>query len=38
MAVPKYSKMYKSFLKALQDKQEHAYIDVKKIRLFPILI
>lgn len=29
MAVPKYSKMYKSFLKALGDKQEHAYIDVK---------
>lgn len=29
MAVPKYSKMYRSFLKALQDKEEHAYIDVK---------
>ncbi len=29
MAVPKYSKMYRSFLKALQDEEEHAYIDVK---------
>ena len=29
MSVPKYSKMYRSFLKALQDEEEHAYIDVK---------
>lgn len=29
MSVPKYSKMYKSFLRALEDKKEHAYIDVK---------
>ncbi len=30
MAVPKYSEMYKSFLKALEDRKEHAYIDIKQ--------
>lgn len=30
MAIPKYFEMYKSFLRGLEDGQEHPYIDVKE--------